>query len=149
MYQHPTVRRRLCEAYIAELLSRNHCWGSKTIWEGSSGPRCTKTGQKSCGIKSFGLMNQSLKFLVQIRGSMCSKAFMTELLALVSHQPQSMSGIDTRWGSNWIKPYCCIPWSYLEHGLCVCFVLKQDNDSKPTSKLCQRYIKSKEEQSVL
>ena len=29
------------------------------------------------------------------------------------------------------------------------FVLLQDNDSKHTSKLCQRYIKSKEKQHVL
>ena len=32
-------------AYMAEFLPRNHCWGSKTISEGSSGPRCTKTGK--------------------------------------------------------------------------------------------------------
>ena len=29
------------------------------------------------------------------------------------------------------------------------FVLKQDNEPKLTSKICQRYIKSKEEQHVL
>ena len=48
-------------AYMAELLSRNHCWGSKTVLKGSSGPRHTNTGQQSNGIKSFGLRNQSSK----------------------------------------------------------------------------------------
>ena len=74
-------------AYMVELLLRNHYWGSKIMQKGSSGPRWTKTGQKSSGTKSFGLTNQSLKSFGQMRGSMCSKEFMTELLPNVSYQP--------------------------------------------------------------
>ena len=66
-------------AYMAELLSWNNCWGSKTMSKGSSGPRCTKNEQLSCGLKSFGLTNQSLKIFGQIGGSMCGEKLMKKL----------------------------------------------------------------------
>ena len=47
--------------------------------------RRTKTGQKSCGIKSFGLTNQSLKSLGQIKWSMCGEELVKELQNPVSH----------------------------------------------------------------
>ena len=60
-------------AYMAEMQSRNHSWGSKTTSKGSSRPRHTKSGQQSNEIKSFGLTNQSSKSLGQIGGFMCGK----------------------------------------------------------------------------
>ena len=48
--------------------------------------RCTKTGQQSSGIKSFGLTNQSSKSLGQIGGSMCGEELVKELKPPVSHQ---------------------------------------------------------------
>ena len=70
-----TVKRRLCEAGLH---------GRITV---SSGPRCTKTGQKNCGIKSFRLMNQSLKSIGQIGGSTCGERLVKECNPLISHQP--------------------------------------------------------------
>ena len=69
---------------MAELQSRNHCWGNKTMSKGSSGPKHTETKQQSSGIKSFGLMNQSLKSLGQIGGSICSEELVKKLQPLVS-----------------------------------------------------------------
>ena len=47
MCQHPLWGKDSVKpAYITELLSRDHCWGSKkTMSKGSSGLRCSKTGQ--------------------------------------------------------------------------------------------------------
>ena len=67
------------EDYMAELLSRKPCWGNKTMSNGSSGLRHTKTGQQSSRITSFGLMNQNLKSLGQIEGSMCGEELVKEL----------------------------------------------------------------------
>ena len=54
------------------------------------------------------------------------------------------SGICTRWRANWIRPaitaYCSISWSHLDRSLWV-----KDLYSYKISKLCQRYLKSKEE----
>ena len=66
-------------AYIAELLSKKHCWGCKTMSKGFSGPICTKTAQLVSGIKSFELKNQSSKSLDQIGESMSSEVLVKEL----------------------------------------------------------------------
>ena len=43
MCQHPLREDSVKLAYMVELSSRNHCWGSKTMSKGSSGSRCAKT----------------------------------------------------------------------------------------------------------
>ena len=76
--QHPLWEDSEKLVYMAWLLSRNHCWGSKTMSKGSSGPRCTITGQYSSRTKSFELKNQNFKSLGQIGGSVCSKELMKD-----------------------------------------------------------------------
>ena len=131
MSQQPLWREESVKlAYMAELLSRNHCWGSKTMSKGSSDTRYSKAGQKSSRIKPFGLTNQSLKSFGEIGESMCSEELMKELWPPLLHQLQSMEEaqlwcwrICTRWRANWIRlaiiADCNITWSYLESGLWV------------------------------
>ena len=62
-------------------------------------------------------------------------------------------GICTSWSADWIRPaiterqYHAIPFEMWLEG--EGFILMQDNDLKHTRKLCQRYIKCKEEKHVL
>ena len=68
--------------------------------------------------------------------------------------PIAKSGISTRQRGDGIRliitVYSSITQSHLEYSLRVKgFVLMQDNDPKHTSRLCQKYIKSKEEQHIL
>ena len=80
MCQNPLgVEDSLKMAYMAELLSRDQCWGSKTKSKGSSGWRCTKTGQQRNGIKSLWLMNPRSKSLGQIGRSMYAEELVKEL----------------------------------------------------------------------
>ena len=72
---------------MAELLSRNHSWGCKTMSKDSCDSRYKKTGQESSGIKSFGLTNQNLKSLGQIGGYMYDEELMKKLQPPVSHKP--------------------------------------------------------------
>ena len=54
--------------------------------KGTSGPRCTKTGQQNSGIKFFGLINQSWKSFGQIGGSMSCEELMKKPQPPVSYQ---------------------------------------------------------------
>ena len=76
MCQHPLWGEDSVKlVYMAELVSRKHSWGSKAMLRDSS------------GIKSSDLMNQSLKSLGQIGGSMCDEELVKELQSSVLHQP--------------------------------------------------------------
>ena len=90
-------------AYMVELLSRNHCWGSKTISKGSSGPRHIKTRQESVGIKSFRRTDQSSKSLIQIGGSVWwrvgERAALPSITPAVKHRGGSVTELEA-----WIIP---------------------------------------------
>ena len=62
-------------------------------------------------------------------------------------------GIYTRWKANWIRlaisAYCRTMQYHLKHGLWVKDLYSHKMTLKHTSKLCQRYIKGKEEQCIL
>ena len=134
---------------MAELMSRNHCWGSKTMSKSLS------------GMKSFGLTNQSSKSLTQIRGSLCGKELVKELQPLVPPNHKAWRRLcycvvrllliaNLLIESDQLSQYTAAShnpiWMQLvSQG----FVLMQDNDPKHSSKLFQNYIKSKEEQYIL
>ena len=106
-------------SYLAELLSRHHCWGSKTMAKGSTVPRRTKTGQQSCKTKFFGLTNQISKSFGQIGRFACGEELVKELPSHELHQtlrlvkallwrrgllPIAKSEICIRYRANWIRP---------------------------------------------
>ena len=70
-------------AYMEESVSGKHCWRSKTMSKGFSGPRFTNTGL-SCGIKPFELTNLSSKYFGQIVGFMCGGEFVKGLQPPIS-----------------------------------------------------------------
>ena len=67
------VRRRLCEIGLYDRTA------VKKPLKQNNVKRHTKTRQESGRIKSFELMNQSLKSLGQIGGSICSEELVKEL----------------------------------------------------------------------
>ena len=119
--------------YMAELLSKNHCWESKTMSRGSSGP---KTGQLS-SEKKF-LWTDELKFevfgsnrRVYVQQRVNERAATPSLTPTIKHRGGSIvvwgllfiskSGVCTRWKANWIRltltAYYSIMWPHLGHGL--------------------------------
>ena len=128
-------------------------------------PRRTKTGRQSNRIKFFRLTNGSSNYLAQIEGSMCDKVLAESCITpTVKYEGGSVmmlvvfanwnvevlyqvKGKSNQSGYHSIVQYLVIPSGTQHVGQG--FVLMQDNDPKHTSKLCQRYIKSKEEWLVL
>ena len=121
-------------AYMVELLSRNHCWGSKTMSKCSSGSRRIKTWQqnsldgrikvRNLWVKLEGLCAErgwwkSCKPLYYTYWKAWKRLFFFEWWILLIVK----SGICTRWRANWIGmaiiEYCSILWSRRERSLWV------------------------------
>ena len=66
-------------AFMIALLSRNNCWGSKTMWKGCSGPSAQRLNNSTSGMKFFGLTNKSSKSFDQIEVSTCGEELEKEL----------------------------------------------------------------------
>ena len=99
-------------------------------------------------------MNQCSKSLGRIGGSICSKELEEGLVivweAFVNCKIRDLHQMKDKLNQisyHSILQYHAIPSEMQLVGQG--FVLMQDNDPKCISKLCQRYIKSKEEQHVL
>ena len=123
-------------AYMAELQSRNHCWGSKTMSKGFSGPRLHKDWTIAQWNKV--LWTEVSKF--EISGSN-RRVYMwrrvNERAGTSCITPTIKHGVDSimvwcafalckvgdlhQVKSSWIRPgitaYGSITWSYLERGL--------------------------------
>ena len=123
-----TVRRRLKLASITETIVEE----AKQCKKGSSEPSCAKTEQENSGIMSVGLMDQSSKFfdlsVAKSWWKSCNSLYHTNCKAS-RKLCYGMGGGLQLVGQGFV------------------FIL--DNGTKHTSKLCQRYIKDKEEQHVL